>query len=286
MQFDPSSADPELPDLDDRLVEPGMPYEMYDGELVYVAPADEAHAARHAKVCAVVAAHVRPEFYVAAELLTRTSKVDDIAPDVSVVPRAPHPITGRRQLTHFVIEVVSKQRLAHAGRKAEKLVTRGVRRVFAIDVKRERALEWSAALGTWSVLDGTSVIEDAVLEAPLPLEALLSAARADDVVARALIRRRNPVIEATKAESRAKGRSEGKRQGKREGRAEGKREGRAEGRVDGMRESLLALLEVRGIALDARALARIDAEADPEQLCRWLARAARCAHVRELFVEP
>lgn len=272
--FDPTSADPELPDLDDRLVEPGMPYEMYDGELVYVAPADHPHAARHAKVCAVVAAHVRPEFYVTAELLTRTSKVDDIAPDVSVLPRAPHPITGRRQLTHFVIEVVSKQRLAHAGRKAAKLVTRGVHRVFAIDVKRERALEWSAALGTWSVLDSTSFIEDAVLEAPLPVESLLSAARSDDVVARALIRRRNPVIEATKAES--------KQEGRREGRAEGNREGR----VDGIKESVLALLAVRGITLDARTRARIEEETDLARLRRWFERAARCALADDLFVEP
>lgn len=30
----------ELPDIDDRLVEPETPYEMLDGELVYVSPAD------------------------------------------------------------------------------------------------------------------------------------------------------------------------------------------------------------------------------------------------------
>ena len=33
-------ADAELPDIDDRLVEPGTPFEIWDGEVVYVSPAD------------------------------------------------------------------------------------------------------------------------------------------------------------------------------------------------------------------------------------------------------
>src|SRR5215831_4299942 len=45
-------------------------------------------------------------------------------------------------------------------RKAAKLAARGVRRVFAIDVERSRALEWSAALGTWSLLDPAGQITD------------------------------------------------------------------------------------------------------------------------------
>jgi hypothetical protein len=32
MPFDPTEADSDLPDIDDRLVEPGTRYEMYDGD--------------------------------------------------------------------------------------------------------------------------------------------------------------------------------------------------------------------------------------------------------------
>jgi hypothetical protein len=36
MSFDPARDDSALPDLDDRLVEPGTRYEMLDGELASV----------------------------------------------------------------------------------------------------------------------------------------------------------------------------------------------------------------------------------------------------------
>jgi len=264
--FDPTYADPELPHVDDHLVEPETPYEMYDGELVRVPPADEPHAEQHVKVCVLVAAHVRPEYAVGADLLTRTSKVDDIAPDVNVYPRARDPVTGRRQLQLLAIEVVSTQTLSNAARKAGKLAGRGVRRVFAIDVERERALEWSTALAGWMVLDVTSHIDDPVFEVPLPIGALVSAAISDNAVAAALIRRHNPIIDATKAESRA--------------------EGKLEGRAEGMRESVFVLLAVRGIPVSVAARARIDAEQDLELLRGWLARAAGCASVDELFSVP
>jgi hypothetical protein len=74
-------------------------------------------------------------------------------PDVSVYPDAPDPRTGGRQLEQLAFELASTQSLGHAGRKAAKLAGRGVRRVFAIDVERSRALEWSAALGAWRELD-------------------------------------------------------------------------------------------------------------------------------------
>jgi len=90
-------------------------------------------------------------------MLTRTSETTDLAPDVSVFPRARDPVTGGRQIEQLAFEVVSTESLGHAGRKAAKLLARGVRRVFAIDVERTRALEWSASLGTWSMLDPSGV---------------------------------------------------------------------------------------------------------------------------------
>jgi hypothetical protein len=150
------------------------------------------------------------------------------------------------------------------------LAGRGVRRVFAIDVERSRALEWSAGRGTWRELDPAGHIEDPALEVPLPINALIHAAKADDAVARALIAKGNPVLEAHVAEHRE------------EAKAEGIQEGRARGKA----EALLAVLAARGIALVDAERARILDERDPGQLDRWLARAATCTEADELFTAP
>jgi Uma2 family endonuclease len=271
-------SDPDLPDIDDRLAEPGTRYEVWDGELVYVSPADPPHGSRHVQLAAVVEAHADPAFEVAAEMLTRTSRTDDIAPDVSVYPEAPDPVTGRRQLEQLAFEIVSTQSLSRAGLKAGKLAKRGVRRVFAIDVERTRALEWSKRKKAWVELDAAGHITDPALAVAIPIHAIIHAARTDDAVARALIARRNPVIETIRKKdrrtSRARGKAEGKREGLLEGKREGHLEGKREGRAEGKREALLELLASRGIALDDVARDRIDRERDPEQLGRWIRRTA------------
>ena len=253
---------PDLPDIDDRLVEPETPYEMYDGELVRVPPSDPPHAERQLQLGALIEAHTGLGFEAASDLLTRTSRIDDIAPDVSVYPAARDPRTGRRQLEQLAFEVVSTQSLANAARKAAKLTGRGVRRVFAIDVERSRALEWSAALGSWSMLDATGHITDPALEVPLPIAAVIHSAKADDAVARALAAKRNPVIEAIRAESRAEGVAEGKA------------------------EAVVALLAIRGVSLERVERDRILGERDLARLERWLARAISCVSVAELLADP
>ena len=55
-----AGAGSDLPDIDDRLVEPGTRYEMLDGELVYVPPSDPPHGERQFQLCALVAAHTGP----------------------------------------------------------------------------------------------------------------------------------------------------------------------------------------------------------------------------------
>ena len=248
-------ADAELPDINDRLVEPETPYEIWDGEVVYVSPADPPHAERHRQLCALIEAHTGPEFESAADLLTRTSRIDDIAPDVSVYPAAPNPATGGRQLEHLAFEIVSTQSLRRAGRKAAKLTGRGVRRVFAIELERSRALEWSTEAGAWRELDPAGHIADPALAVPLPIAAVIHNAKADDAVARALLAKGNPVLVQSRAESKAEGRA----------------------------EALIVLLAARGIAVDSATRARILAERDPQRLDRWIARAASCAQVAELF---
>jgi Uma2 family endonuclease len=200
----PSDASPArsaLPAIDDRLVEPDTRYEIHDGALVYVSPADRPHGARHLQLCALIEAHTGPEFEAACDQLTRTSEIDDVAPDVSVYPDAPDPETGGRQIEQLAFEVVSTQSLSHAATNAAKLVGRGVRRVFAIDIERSRALEWSAALGAWREIDAEGHIEDPALAVPLPIDAMIHNAKVDDALARALDAKRNPVIEAIRARS-------------------------------------------------------------------------------------
>jgi Putative restriction endonuclease len=258
MSSDVSRTGLGLPAIDERLVAPDTRYEIYDGELVYVPPADPPHGTRHVQIAALVEIHAGPEFEVAADMLTRTSKIDDIAPDVSVYPEAPDPGAGGRQLEQLAFEIVSTESLGRAGRKAAKLSGRGVRRVFAIDVEQSRALEWSVALGAWCELDAAGHIDDPALAVPLPVDSMIHAARADDAVARALLAKRNPVLEVVRASDRAEGRA----------------------------EALIAILAARGLSLDHAVRARILGERDLARLDRWIARALAGATTGELFTEP
>ncbi len=88
--------------------------------------------------------------------------------------------------------MLSTERLGHAGRKADKLVARGVRRVFAVDTERGRAFQWSPQLASWAILSEAEHIEDRALAVPLPVEALVRAAKVDDAVARALLAKGTP----------------------------------------------------------------------------------------------
>jgi hypothetical protein len=260
-----SPAPLELPDLDDRLVVSEERYEMFDGELVYVAPAKHEHAERHAQVTILVSMHLAPEFTVADDMLTRTGHRDDIAPDVSVSPSALD-LDGRRQIQRIAFEIVSTQSLGPAGlaaRRARKLVCRGVHRVFAIDTRRSRALEWTRAANAWVRLPEDAIIDDLAFAVPLPLAALIRAAQTDDTAAKALLAKRNPVLEATRAEDRA--------------------EGRAEGRIDTLIEAVLAVLAARRMSVDRNVRERITVERDPERLRRWLARAVTAAAASEVI---
>jgi hypothetical protein len=244
-----------------------------------VPPSDYDHGERQSKASGLIDACVRPEFSVVTEVLTRTSRTTDIAPDISVYPRARDPVTGRRRVAELAFEVVSTQSLASAADKARRLSARGVRRVFAIDVERSRAMEWSGGLAAWRRLDIAGCIEDPVLAVGLAIEPLVRAANMDDAIARALIAKNNPIIAAEKAASHGKGQEEGLARGL----AEGLAHGRHEGVVDGVQRSLLQLLAARGIALDEGYRARILEERDLQRLERWLARAVHAASLADVL---
>jgi Uma2 family endonuclease len=163
-----------LPAVDQRLVDSESGYEILDGQVLPVSPAKEPHARQHSKLTALLEAHVAADWLVASDMLTRTGKVDDFAPDASVYPASRDPKTGGRRLERLAFEVVVSETLAHAGRKATKLLQRGVARVLAIDVEHSRALEWSTAIDGWELLPDDATLEDAALAVPLPLAELLT----------------------------------------------------------------------------------------------------------------
>ncbi len=61
--------------------------------------------------------------------------------------------------------------------------------------------------------------------------------------------------------------------------------GKAEGRANGIREALLHVLARRGLALDAEAQARIEAESDLQRLQRWHDVAVTAKSVSEVFAD-
>ncbi len=228
---------------------PETRFEVMDGKVQRVSPSDEPHGSRHSKVSALLEAFVKKGWDVASDMLTRADEKEDFAPDASVFPTERDKNTGGRRLEELAFEVVSTERINAAGDKAAKLVARGVRRVFAIDVKRRRALEWSVATRAWTILGRGDKITDRVFVLPLPVSALVEAAKSDDAVAAALLAKKNPVLTRALAEGRAEGLREGKALGLREGEAKGLREGEAKGKTQGLRELIADLCEAHGIEL-------------------------------------
>lgn len=252
-----------LPPVDDRLVAPEARYEIIDGKVVPVPPADEPHGTRHSKVSAILEAYVAEGHDVAVDMLTRTSATGDMAPDASVFPAARDPETGGRQVEALAFEIVSTERLSHAARKARALTGRGVRRVYAIDVERRRALAWSTETNTWEILASDAVIDDASLALPLPLRPLVEAARADDAVAAALLAKKNPLITAAMQQAEARG--------------------EARGALRGKVEALLAILTARGIKVGKKAEKRIRGCESDAELDGWIGRALAAANIDDVL---
>ena len=244
-----------MPAVDDHLVVSESGFEIDDGKLVRVPPANEPHGLRHSLVDTVLSAHVTEEFAVAIDMLTRVSATSDIAPDVAVYPRARDLQTGGRKLEELAFEIVSTQSLTDVAGRAIKLVARGVRRVFAVDVRRERLFEWSRDLGTWEVLDVDATLVDSAFARPIPVSALVRETRVDDEIIRAAKAKQNPVLLELLAEARARGHA----------------------------ESIVAVLGRRRIEATAEQRDRILRQTDQQTLQRWLAAAITCTSVDELL---
>ncbi|NVB38515.1 hypothetical protein G6O69_11800 [Pseudenhygromyxa sp. WMMC2535] len=82
---------------------------------------------------------------------------------------------------------------------------------------------------------------------------------------------------------RKEGQEEGRAQGRAQGRKEGKEEGRAQGQAAVLTEMILALLEVRGVTVDATSEARIRGESSLARLRAWAAAARDVTRADALF---
>lgn len=202
-----------FPPLDEPIVRPETRDEMVRGRLVQAMPALPPHADRHFSLDYILGAHVGADYVGATDLLTRQGARSNFAADTCVRRKGEDPRTGERYLEELSFEVVNEQSLADVTEKAQDLAARGVRRVIGVFVKKGEVHEWSAKKGAWERLDLDDNLRDPVLATPLPLRDLLVAAEADDVVARALLAKDNPVLVAARAESRQEGEKEGLRRG-------------------------------------------------------------------------
>jgi Uma2 family endonuclease len=174
------------PDVDERLVMPETRAEIVRGALVMTPPADEPHGRLHFDLAYLLAAHVGPGYQGAVEMLTRTSRDSDFAPDASIYPIERNPETGGRKLEEIAFEIVSEQWIGVPSEKARELTRRGVRRVFCVVRKQRRVLEWSRDTDGWRMCAEETAIEDRALARPLPIRALLDATLVDRAVIAAL----------------------------------------------------------------------------------------------------
>ncbi|WP_437970135.1 Uma2 family endonuclease [Sorangium sp. So ce260] len=289
------------PRVDDRLAPPETRVEYLDGAELFAAPADAPHATQHFDLTYVLGAHVAAGYRGAVDMLTRADYGSDYAPDASVFAQKPDR-GGHRRLEELAFEVSDKQALAVPTSKARRLIDRGVRRVFCILVKQRRVLEWSRETDGWQPLPKDAVIEDRCLVRPLPIQALLDATSSDDAVARALLQKGVPALEAALAEGEARGEARGAALGAALGEARGAALGEARGEARGAalgeargarigeirmaQEAITTVLRARGVVVPARVARTIAGCDDPTKLRRWLKRAATAATAAEVVAGP
>jgi hypothetical protein len=221
----PGHDAPATPKLDERLVKSETREEMVRGKRVYAMPSSPPHGDQHFRLDYVIGAHLRPGFIGSTDMLTRSGVKSDFATDTCVRKTGIDPATNDRYLEEVAFEVVCEQSWKDITGRAEDLTKRGVRRIFAIFVKKRQVCEWSGDEARWIEVRPDAPIEDPCFASPMTADALLDAAAADDSVARALLRKKNPVI----TELRKKDRLQSLRKGLKKGREEGLKEGLDEG---------------------------------------------------------
>src|SRR3954469_15829420 len=232
------------PAVDDHLVAPEVTRdEIIAGRKVVAFPAEAPHGDKQVDLDSLLRFHVAPGYVASADLITRFAVDSDFASDTCVRREGVDPATGRRYLEEIAFEVVSTQSARNAMEKAQVMHRRGVRRIFGVWVKgRRKVCEWSAESEGWSPLEEGSQIEDRCLGAPLPVNALLDSGSVQRAVIQALEVQGDPAIQELKEAAKA----------------------------EGIAESILEVLEARGITVSPARREEILGCSDVDRLKRWL----------------
>src|SRR5262249_31167178 len=152
------------------------------------------HGDQHCDLDFLIRGHAESNYQASTDLITRLSEGSDFATDTSVRRKGIDPQTGQRYLEELSFEVVSTQSEREIRERAEDLVARGVRRVFAVFVKKKQVAEWSAKTGAFVSLGPDDLIEDPALVKPLHARAVLDAAAANVEVVQALLASGDPAV--------------------------------------------------------------------------------------------
>lgn len=241
----------------------GDRYELSNGHPIYCAPSGRDHAGRNlvgAEVLetdpAVEWAGIDAGFTPAADTLR--------APDVAVAPSGDERgwIPGAPPLALEYAGIGQDE--ADLNRKIADLLSAGTQQVWVVRLAGPRRVEvHRPAMPMHTAYPGEELPAPGILRNPVPVEALYDRDASHRAVLRNLLQRAGyEGVEAI--------RDEGVKQGVEQGIA----------------RSILALLEDRGLAVDAAERERIVACRDPDRLQRWLLRAARATQVQQIFAEP
>ncbi len=250
--------------MDDYLDEPDEVHhwERIGGERREALAANPDHGDPHFEIDALVKAHLAGGYVGSVDLKTRVSKRQEYASDTCVRRAGIDPATGRRYLEELVFEVVHKRSAKETKARAEGFAERGVRRQLGVFVKGKTIHQWLPEENDWGEpLDLQGSLDDPCLAVDLPLAALFDPALAELAIARALEAKDNPVILDIKDKSEKRG----------------EKHGRA--------ESILTVLQVRGLVPTRQARDRILAVTDAETLERLLRRAASASAIDEVLGE-
>jgi hypothetical protein len=250
-----------FPPLDERIVTPESREECIGGIRVHAAPSNPEHGDAHSLIDTVMTTNVKQGYVTSTDMLTRVSTNDDFACDTSVRRAGIDPTTGQRYLEELAFEIVNTQSTRNITAKAVAMTARGVRRVFAVFVRKGEVHEWMN--GQWQSLAEDGVIQDAVLAAPVHARALLDAVAASASAVRGLLARQEPEFIRTLSEVEQRGERQGE--------------------LRGRRAVLREVLESRGIAITPEQHAKIETCNDVAQMKQWLIRALAAVSTDDVF---
>lgn len=278
----PTPVPAAFPRVDEHLVEPEVTRDIViRGERLVAQPAKSDHADAHAQLDFVLLPHVNDKLTSSSDLLTRVTHGSDFATDASVRKAGTDPATGARYLEELSFEIINEQSDAKAKAKAEELALRGVRRIFAIFVKKHEVREWSTSTQNFVKLDIDDVIDDSALIRPISVRALLNRTHAEIDVAKALIKKNNPEILKLKEEIA----NEGRKEGLKKGLDEGHKKGLDEGELRGRRAMVRELLTDQFGELPTTIGERID-HASIDQIRAWTKSLRLATSLDDVFASP